>query len=122
MRLQKYSLFVMRFTYFHGAIVSRGPRTPIYQGFTITLRHTTLDRTPLGELSVRRRDLYLTKNSNHKRQTSVLPAGFEPTVPASEQPQTHALDRAATGIGYGSHTKCEYNMWANFRDLCGKVR
>jgi hypothetical protein len=27
------------------------------------------------------------------------PAGFEPTIPASERPQTHALDRAATGIG-----------------------
>ena len=27
------------------------------------------------------------------------PAGFEPTIPASEQPQTHALVRAATGIG-----------------------
>jgi hypothetical protein len=26
-------------------------------------------------------------------------AGFEPTIPASERPQTHALDRAATGIG-----------------------
>ena len=27
------------------------------------------------------------------------PAGFEPAIPASEWPQTHALDRAATGIG-----------------------
>jgi hypothetical protein len=27
------------------------------------------------------------------------PAGFEPTIPASERPQTHALDRAATGTG-----------------------
>jgi len=27
------------------------------------------------------------------------PVGFESTIPASEQPQTHALDRAATGIG-----------------------
>jgi hypothetical protein len=27
------------------------------------------------------------------------PAGFEPTVPATERPQTHALDRTATGIG-----------------------
>jgi len=27
------------------------------------------------------------------------PAEFEPTVPASERLQTHALDRAATGIG-----------------------
>jgi hypothetical protein len=25
------------------------------------------------------------------------PAGFEPTITASEQPQTYALDRAATG-------------------------
>jgi hypothetical protein len=27
------------------------------------------------------------------------PAGFEPAIPASERPQTHALDSAATGIG-----------------------
>jgi hypothetical protein len=27
------------------------------------------------------------------------PAGFELAIPASERPQTHALDRAATGIG-----------------------
>jgi hypothetical protein len=26
-------------------------------------------------------------------------AGFEPTIPASEQPQTQDLDRAANGIG-----------------------
>jgi hypothetical protein len=29
------------------------------------------------------------------------PAVYEPTIPASERPQTDALDRAATGIGYG---------------------
>jgi hypothetical protein len=27
------------------------------------------------------------------------PAGFETAIPASERPQTHALDRAATAIG-----------------------
>jgi len=27
------------------------------------------------------------------------PAGFEPTIPASEWPQTHILDRATTEIG-----------------------
>jgi hypothetical protein len=27
------------------------------------------------------------------------PAGFDLAIPASERPQTHALDRAATGIG-----------------------
>lgn len=29
----------------------------------------------------------------------MLPAGFEYKIPASEQPKTHALDCAATGIG-----------------------
>ena len=29
----------------------------------------------------------------------MLPAGFEPAIQASERPQSHALDRAATGIG-----------------------
>ena len=27
------------------------------------------------------------------------PVGFEPTIPVSERPKTHALDRTATGIG-----------------------
>jgi len=29
----------------------------------------------------------------------VTPLLFEPKIPASELPQTHALDRVATGIG-----------------------
>jgi hypothetical protein len=32
----------------------------------------------------------------------MLPAGYEPTIPASEWPQTHALDRATTGIDRNS--------------------
>jgi len=35
------------------------------------------------------------------------PAGLEPTIPASEQPQTHVLDRVATGIGIES---CYYKL------------
>jgi len=31
--------------------------------------------------------------------------GFEPAIPASEQPQAHALDRVATGIGVKSVTR-----------------
>jgi hypothetical protein len=46
------------------------------------------------------KDLYLTKHNNHNRQISIYAAGFEPTIPASEQPQTHALDRKAAEIGY----------------------
>jgi len=56
-----------------------------------TQRRTTVGRTPLDEWSARRRDLYLTTHDNHKRQTSMPPVEFEPTIPASERPQTHAL-------------------------------
>jgi hypothetical protein len=67
---------------------------------TIThFRHTTLGRTPLDEGPARRRDLYLTTHNTHNRQTSMTPVGFEPAIPVSERPQTHALDRAATAIG-----------------------
>ena len=39
------------------------------------------------------------QHPTHKRLTSMTPAVFEPTIPASQRPQTEALDRAATGIG-----------------------
>ena len=38
-------------------------------------------------------------------------AGFEPTIPASKWPQTHPLDRAATGIGKGLPYKGKYDNW-----------
>ena len=46
----------------------------------------------------------LTTHNTHKRQTFLPPAGFEPTIPAKERPQTHALDGAATGIAV-----CQYS-------------
>ena len=64
-----------------------------------THRRTTVGRTPLDEWSARRRDLYLTKHNTHNRQISMPPVGFEPAIPTIERPQTHALDRAATGTG-----------------------
>ena len=64
-----------------------------------TQRHTTVCRTPLEGWSARHRDLYLTTHNTHNRQTSMPPAGFEPTISAGERPQTYALDRAATGTG-----------------------
>jgi len=45
----------------------------------------TLGRTPLDEWSARRRDPFLTTHNIHKRRTSVPPAGFQPTIPASER-------------------------------------
>ena len=64
-----------------------------------TKRLTIVGRTPLDEWSARRRDLYLTTHNSHMGQTSIPPAGFETAIPASERPQTDALDRADTGIG-----------------------
>ena len=46
-------------------------------------------------------------HKTHKRQTSIPPAEFEPTMPASERQQTHVLDRVAIGIGrYRGHYLC----------------
>jgi len=40
----------------------------------------------------------------------MLPAGFEPTIPASERPQSHALYRAASDIGlYKMYINAVYN-------------
>ena len=38
----------------------------------------------------------------------MLPAGFEPTISADEQPQTYALDRAATGAGIYIYISSSY--------------
>src|SRR5215470_11060971 len=76
-----------------------GPGPPHYRGFTITLRHNHIHYDSSGQVISPRRDLYLITHNTHKRQTSMPPAGFEPAIPASEGPQTHASDRAATGIG-----------------------
>ena len=65
-----------------------------------TQRRTTVGRTLLNEWSARRRDLYLTTHNTHNRQTSMPCVGFEPTISTDERPQTYALDRAATGVGY----------------------
>jgi hypothetical protein len=69
------------------------------------------DRTPLEEGSTQRSDLYLTTHNTPKRLTSMPPAGFEPALPAGERPQTHSLDRAATGIGQFKHNSqsCNYD-------------
>jgi hypothetical protein len=66
-----------------------------------TKRHITVGMTPLDEGSARRRDLYLTTHYA-KRQTFMPPAEFEPAIPASERPQTVALDSSATVISFSN--------------------
>jgi len=58
---------------------------------SITHTHTdarTIGRTPRDEGLGSGRYLYLTTQNTHNRQTSMPLAGFEPAIPASEQPQT----------------------------------
>jgi len=74
--------FYFRFFFSPGATAPRGSGLPHYRVHTITLRHTTLGRTPLEELSARRRDLYLTTHNIHKRQASMSAAGFESANPS----------------------------------------
>ena len=63
-----------------------GPGPPHCRSFAITLRHLTLGRTTLGELSAPRRNIYLTTINTHNRQAFFPPVGFEPAISASEWP------------------------------------
>ena len=72
-----------------------GPGTPHYCGFTITLTQSvvllwTSDQTEA-------KDPHRITHSTDKRQNCAV-VGIRPTILAGERPQTHALDRAATGI------------------------
>jgi hypothetical protein len=97
----------------HGATAPNGPGPPHYRGFTITLRHTThsvglpwtSDR-PDAEASTWQHTT-LTRD-----KTSMLPAGFEPALPARERLQTHALYLPANGIGFG-YTAAPNLKWFN---------
>ena len=46
--------------------------------------------------------IYFRYCTTHTTETSMPPAGFEPATPASDQPQTFALERSVTGIGCSS--------------------
>jgi len=85
-------------------------RTWHINGHVLISSISTRKSSPLEEWSARRRDLYLTTHNTHKRHVSVLPLKFEPEIPASEWPQTHALDRAATGTGDTTHIDCVWNV------------
>jgi hypothetical protein len=84
---------------------SSWPRRPV-RGSSISIRHTTLGRTPLVEELAHRRDLCLPTHDDHNKQTFMPPVRFEPAIPASERPQTHVLDRAATGTDFQDIALC----------------
>ena len=77
----------------------------VRQGLPISRLHDhtkTHHRTPLNEWSARRRGLYLTAHTALTRDRHPPPTGFEPAIPESGRPYTHALDSAANGITVGT--------------------
>jgi hypothetical protein len=58
--------------------------------------NTPFGTTPPDKFSPRRRDL---KTHNTHTTDIHVPAELEPAVTANEGPQTHALNRAAAGVG-----------------------
>ena len=89
-------------------------RHPHRRGFMVTLRHTAFGRTPLVEWQTRRRYLYVTTYNTHKRQISIPPGGFEPTILSTERPQTRTLDRVSTGTGLLRRIHYVFLQFLNF--------
>jgi hypothetical protein len=81
----------------HGSITSSKPGPPHHRGSAITLRHTTLGRLLWTSYGPGAEAPDYSQHSQDK--TILVPAGFVTKIPASERPQTHTLDRSATGIG-----------------------
>jgi hypothetical protein len=69
---------------------------PPFSGF---LDHTHTDTVGLLSTSDQPVVETSTYTGQHNRQTSMPRAGFEAATPATNRPQTYALDRADTGIG-----------------------
>ena len=66
------------------------------QGLLIIRASRSHSDTPESQRPLPNNTQHTTLNN---KQTSMHPVGFEPTIQESERPQTHALDRAASGIG-----------------------
>jgi hypothetical protein len=62
--------------------MARQPLMARASSFSKLHKHTTFSRTPWDEWTARCRDLYLTTHNTHKRQTPMLPVGFEHTIPS----------------------------------------
>jgi len=93
-----YFTYVDYVNFFNGETAPSGSRPPHCRSYMITLRHSTLDRTPLDEWSARRRNLYRTTHNTHSRQTSIHPVEIKPKIPASKWSQSHAVDNEASGM------------------------
>ena len=67
----------------------------------VSRSHTTTQYSRWGfsRLRIDPSQRSLAEDTQQSKQTSMPPVGFEPTISASEEPQTYALDHAPTGTG-----------------------
>jgi len=101
--------------FLYGTTALSEPGPPHSQGFTITLRHTTVGRTPLDEGSARSRELYLTTHNTHKTHF-YNPGRIRTAIRESGRPHTYVLDGAATGIDMVVNTSNSFTL-SEFRSL-----
>ena len=100
----------MIFFYFQDPKAPSVPGPPLYRGFTVILRHSALGRIPLICPTQRP----LPHNSHTQRETSLLPAGFKPAIPANGCPQNHAIDRVARVISIrNTKNQRTLRLWQN---------
>lgn len=65
--------------------------------------------TPLDVGSARRREMHLRNNTQHSQETNVhAPPRFDFAIPATERPQTYAIDRAVAGMAIFTSLREEF--------------
>jgi len=93
-----------------GATAPSGSGPPLHE---VSRLHTTThdSRYDSSGRVISQSQRPLPDNTQQLQQTSMSSAGFEPTIPSSEQPQTQASGRAATGIGTVASLICLNSPW-----------
>ena len=98
--MEKEWYFCVKYSKSFSWIDSRSwPRPPHPWTFDIIHRHYILCESSRRVIGSSQRQVPDNAYNTQKRFTSLLPAGFEPTIVTSDRPQTHSLYRAATRIG-----------------------
>jgi hypothetical protein len=115
---QPHHIFIINF------LMQCSPASAMASSFTRFLDHTqrraTVGRTPLDEWSARRRDLHLTRQNKHNRQTSMPPVGFFLLhIVTIIQPWEHSHS-APKWASKPKHLYISPNIWRMY--LCVAIR
>jgi hypothetical protein len=84
--------------FWHDATALSGSRPPHYRDFNDYTQTQQSRYDSSGRVISTSHRLLPETHNTHNKQTSMPLEGFEPTIQTSESPQTHVLDREATGI------------------------